>query len=125
MRIDEQVGADPSMLAAHGQGNGRKREARGAVGDEGDGLRAVHAHQGSAQSLGVDGRAEIRDVLMRDTIFRDSEIDELEILSVRLLGSSAQSSNEVASSTPRSLRQNDDTAVRIEHAVNSRPGCLG
>ena len=87
MRINEHIGADPSMLAAHGQRNGRKCEARGAVGDEGDGLRAVHAHQGSAQSLGVDGCVEIREVLMRDvlirsTVLRDSEIHDLEIRSV-------------------------------------------
>ena len=79
MRIDEHVGANPSMLATHGQRNCRKCEARGAVGDEGDGLRAVHAHQGSAQSLGVDGCVEIRDVLIRNTVLRDSEIHELEI----------------------------------------------
>ena len=82
MRINKHVGADPSMLAAHGQRNSRKCEARGAVGDEGDGLRAVHAHQGSAQSLGVDGCVEIRDVLIRTTILRDSEIHELEIGSI-------------------------------------------
>ena len=87
MRIDEHVGANPSMLATHGQRNCRKCEARGAVGDEGDGLRAVHVHQGSAQSLGVDGCVEIRDVLMCDvlirvTVLRDSEIHELEIRSI-------------------------------------------
>ena len=79
MRIDEHIGADPSMLTTHGQRNCRKCEARGAVGDEGDGLRAVHAHQGSAQSLGVDGCVEMRDVLIRTTALRDSEIHELEI----------------------------------------------
>ena len=87
MGIDEHIGANPSMLAAHGQRNGRKCEARGAVGDDRDGPRAVHAHQGSAQSLGVDGCMEIRDVLMcdvliRNTALRDSEIDELEMRSV-------------------------------------------
>ena len=87
MRIDEHIGADPSMLTTHGQRNCRKCEARGAVGDEGDGLRAAHAHQGSAQSLGVDGCGEIGDVLMRDvlirnTVLRDSEIHELEIRSI-------------------------------------------
>ena len=92
MRIDEHIGANPSMLAAHGQRNGRKCEARVAVGDEGDGFRAVHAHQGGAQSLGVDGCVQIRDVLMRDVLMRDvmvrttvlgdSEIHELEIRSV-------------------------------------------
>ena len=87
MRIDEHIGADPSMLATHGQRNCRKCEARGAVSDERDGPRAVHAHQDSAQSLGVDGCVEIRDVLMRDTLIRntalrDSEIHELEMRSV-------------------------------------------
>ena len=82
MRIDEHIGADPSMLTTHGQRNCRKCEARGAVGDEGDGLRAVHAHQGSAQSLGVDGCVEMRDVLIRNTVLRDSEIHELEIRSI-------------------------------------------
>ena len=87
MGIDEHIGANPSMLAAHGQRNGRKCEARGAVSDERDGLRAVHAHQGSAQSLGVDGCVEIRDLLMldvliRNTALRDSEIHELEMRSV-------------------------------------------
>ena len=87
MGIDEHIGANPQMLAAHGQRNGRKCEACGAVRDERDGLRAVHAHQGSAQSLGVDGCVEMRDVLMRDvlirtTVLRDSEIHELEIWSV-------------------------------------------
>ena len=82
MGIDEHIGANPSMLAAHGQRNGRKCEARGAVSDERDGLRAVHAHQGSAQSLGVDGCVEIRDVLIRNTVLRDSEIHELEIRSI-------------------------------------------
>ena len=87
MRIDEHIGANPSMLAAHGQRNGRKCEARGAVGDEGDGFRAVHAHQGGAQSLGVDGCVQIRDVLMRNVLVRtivlgDSEIHELEIRSI-------------------------------------------
>ena len=87
MRIDEHVGADSSMLATHGQRNCRKCEARGAVSDERDGPRAVHAHQDSAQSLGVDGCVEIGDVLMRDvlirnTVLRDSEIHELEIRSI-------------------------------------------
>ena len=87
MRIDEHIGANPSMLATHGQRNCRKCEARGAVGDEGDGLRAVHAHQGGAQSLGVDGCVQIRDVLMRNVLVRtivlgDSEIHELEIRSI-------------------------------------------
>lgn len=82
MRIDEHVGADPSMLAAHRQRNGRQCEARGAVGDEGDGLWAVHTHQGRAQPLGVDGCGEMRDVLIRNTVLRDSEIHELEIRSI-------------------------------------------